>query len=42
MDTRAELITEISRLTARERTLISHSRGRGTVMQPEPDKLAAL
>ena len=42
MDTRAELITEISRLTARERTLIAHSRGKEAVVQPEPDELAAV
>lgn len=41
MDTRATLIAEISRLSARERKLISHSRGE-TIVQPEPDKLAAL
>jgi hypothetical protein len=42
MDTRALMIAEISRLSARERRLISHSRGTETVMQPEPDKLGAL
>jgi predicted nucleotidyltransferase len=42
MDARAALIGEISRLSARERKLISHSGGRGATMQPEPDKLAAL
>jgi hypothetical protein len=36
------LIVEISRLSARERKLIAHSRGEETNMQPEPDKLAAL
>lgn len=35
------MIAEISRLSARERRLIAHSRGE-TVMQSEADKLAAL
>jgi hypothetical protein len=42
MDRRAAVITEISRLSARERRLISHSRGTETIVQPEPDKLSAL
>jgi hypothetical protein len=42
MDTPATLITEISRLSARERRLISSYGGRTPNMQPEPDKLAAL
>ena len=42
MDPRATLVTEISRLSARERRLISSYRGRKPNMQPEPDKLAAL
>jgi hypothetical protein len=42
MDARATLIAEISRLSARERRLISHARETETIMQPEPDKLAAL
>jgi hypothetical protein len=42
MDRRAALISEITKLSARERRLISHSRTRETVMKPEPDKLAAL
>jgi predicted nucleotidyltransferase len=41
MDIRATLLAEISRLSARERRLISDSRGEA-IMQPEPDKLAAL
>ena len=36
------MITEISRLSARERQLISHSRATETIMQPEPDKLGSL
>jgi hypothetical protein len=42
MDTRAAVIVEISKLSARERKLISSYRGRAPSMQPEPDKLAAL
>jgi hypothetical protein len=36
------LITEISKLSARERRLILSYHGREPNMQPEPDKLAAL
>jgi hypothetical protein len=36
------LVTEIARLSARERELISHSRRGETAMQPDADKLAAL
>jgi len=36
------VVTEIARLGARERRLISSYRGGETSMQPEPDKLAAL
>jgi hypothetical protein len=42
MDARAALIAEISRLSARERRLISYRRAREPIMQPEPDKLAVL
>jgi hypothetical protein len=42
MDGRAAAITKIARLSARERRLISHSRGTETIAQPEPDKLSAL
>jgi hypothetical protein len=41
MDTRAAAIAAISRLSARERRLISRSRGE-TIVKPEPDKLGAL
>jgi len=43
MDTRAEALTASSELAARERQLISSYRGsKTTIMQPEPDKVAAL
>lgn len=42
MPTRATLIAEISKLSARERTLISSRQAREKDMHPEPDKLAAL
>jgi hypothetical protein len=42
METQATLITEIAKLCARERRLISSYRGRERNVQPEPDKLAAL
>jgi hypothetical protein len=42
MDTPATLLTEVSKLTARERRLISSYHGKAATMQPEPDKLAAL
>jgi predicted nucleotidyltransferase len=41
MDTRAAAIAEISRLSARERRLISRFRGEA-IMTTEPDKLGAL
>jgi len=42
MDTPATVLSKISKLTARERRLISSYHGGATTMQPEPDKLAAL
>jgi hypothetical protein len=42
MDARAALITEISRLSGRERELIAHSRGGERTMQAEPDKTPRL
>lgn len=42
MKTPATSITEIAKLGARDRRLISSYRGRETKVQPEPDKLSAL
>lgn len=42
MDTRATRLTEIARLSARERVLISRFHPGEPLMQSEPDKLAAL
>jgi hypothetical protein len=42
MDPRAKVLTEISKLSVRERRLIACYHGREPGMQAEPDKLAAL
>jgi hypothetical protein len=42
MDARATRVTEIARLSARERVLISRFRRGEPLLQPEPDMLAAL